>query len=107
MNKVLCAADVRLRIGASMIAALICAGAPSGWASAAAAGSTPAENGTGLEEIIVTAEKRDSTVQATPIAITALSAGDLAAENINSIQDLVGAVPGISLRTAGPVAEAK
>jgi iron complex outermembrane receptor protein len=102
MNNVLCAADVRLRIGASIISVLVCAGALTGWASAAAAGSTPAENGTGLEEIIVTAEKRDSTVQATPIAITALSAGDLAAENINSIQDLVGAVPGISLRTAGP-----
>ena len=102
MNKVLCAADVRLRIGASMISAFICTIALTGWASAAAAGSTPAENGTGLEEIIVTAEKRDSTVQATPIAITALSAGDLAAENISSIQDLVGAVPGISLRTAGP-----
>jgi iron complex outermembrane receptor protein len=55
-----------------------------------------------LEEIVVTAEKRESTVQATPIAMTALSAGDLAAQNIGSIQDLVGAIPGISLRTAGP-----
>jgi outer membrane receptor protein involved in Fe transport len=34
--------------------------------------------------------------------MTALSANDLAAENISSLQDLVGAVPGISLRTAGP-----
>ena len=55
-----------------------------------------------LEEIIVTAEKRESTVQATPIAMSALSAGDLMEQNITSIQDLVGAIPGISLRTAGP-----
>ena len=55
-----------------------------------------------MEEIIVTAEKRESTVQATPIAMTALSAGDLMEQNITSIQDLVGAIPGISLRTAGP-----
>ena len=55
-----------------------------------------------MEEIIVTAEKRESTVQATPIAMTALSAGDLSEQNITSIQDLVGAIPGISLRTAGP-----
>ncbi len=102
MNKVLCATDMRLRIGAAMISALVCAGALSGWASAATAGSTPSENGTGLEEIIVTAEKRESTVQATPIAMTALSADDLAEQNIGSIQDLVGAIPGISLRTAGP-----
>ncbi|MEP6884811.1 MAG: TonB-dependent receptor [Gammaproteobacteria bacterium] len=102
MNKVLCAAGVRLPVGASMVSALFCAVTLGGWAVAATAGSTPAESNTGLEEIIVTAEKRDSTIQATPIAITALSAGDLAEQNIGSIQDLVGAVPGISLRTAGP-----
>jgi outer membrane receptor protein involved in Fe transport len=39
-----------------------------------------------LEEIVVTAEKRESTVQATPIAMTALSAGDLAEQNVGSIQ---------------------
>src|ERR1700684_2188478 len=83
-------------------AAALCVLALSGPAPAATAGNTPAENNTGLEEIIVTAEKRESTVQATPIAMTALSAGDLAAENVGSIQDLVGAIPGISLRTAGP-----
>jgi iron complex outermembrane receptor protein len=86
----------------SAAAALLCAAAFSGPALAAPAGSTPAENNAGLEEIVVTAEKRESTVQATPIAMTALSAGDLAAENVGSIQDLVGAIPGISLRTAGP-----
>jgi len=84
-----------------MIPALLCAMTLGGSALAAPAGNAPAEN-TGLEEIIVTAEKRESTVQATPIAMTALSAGDLADQNITSIQDLVGAIPGISLRTAGP-----
>jgi len=84
-----------------MIPALLCAMTLGGSALAAPAGNTPTEN-TGLEEIIVTAEKRESTVQATPIAMTALSAGDLADQNITSIQDLVGAIPGISLRTAGP-----
>jgi iron complex outermembrane receptor protein len=82
--------------------ALLCAAALGGSAAAAPAGNAPAENNTGLEEIIVTAEKRESTVQATPIAMTALSAGDLAEQNVGSIQDLIGAIPGISLRTAGP-----
>jgi outer membrane receptor protein involved in Fe transport len=85
-----------------MVSALLCAATLSGSANAAPAGNTPAENNAGLEEIIVTAEKRDSTVQATPISITALSAGDLAQENIMSVQDLVGNVPGLSARTAGP-----
>jgi iron complex outermembrane recepter protein len=101
MKKVLCAADAREEIRASMVSALLCAMTLSGSASAAPVGSTPAEN-TGLEEIIVTAEKRESTVQATPIAMTALSADDLSQQNIGSLQDLVGAIPGISLRTAGP-----
>jgi outer membrane receptor protein involved in Fe transport len=34
--------------------------------------------------------------------MTALSAGDLSSQNIASVEDLVGKVPGISLRTAGP-----
>src|ERR1700756_3365091 len=100
MKKMLCATDAREGIRALMVSALLCALTFSGSALAAPAGNAP-EN-TGLEEIIVTAEKRESTVQATPIAMTALSAGDLSQENITSIQDLVGAIPGISLRTAGP-----
>src|ERR1700693_5250837 len=99
MKKVLFARYVRGVIQSWMVLALPCAMAISASALAASPGS--GENA-GLEEIVVTAEKRESTVQATPIAMTALSAGDLTGENITSIQDLVGAIPGISLRTAGP-----
>jgi outer membrane receptor protein involved in Fe transport len=86
-------------------AALLCGpvGADPDPAAAGPAGTgeaTPAKGD--LEEIVVTAEKRDSTVQATGISITALSANDLAQQNITSVEDLVGKVPGISLRTAGP-----
>src|SRR5277367_2461482 len=111
MKQVLCAADARAGIRASMVFALLCAATLSGPAlaepagpagPAAAAGNSPAENNSGLEEIVVTAEKRESTVQATAISLTALSAGDLAQENITTVEDLVGKVPGISLRTAGP-----
>jgi iron complex outermembrane recepter protein len=70
--------------------------------AAAPASAASSTKGGELEEITVTAEKRESTVQATPIAMTAMSSADLSQENIVSIQDLVGAVPGISLRTAGP-----
>jgi iron complex outermembrane recepter protein len=72
-------------------------------AAAGPANAAPAAPARGeLEEIVVTAEKRESTVQATPIAMTALSSNDLAEQNIGSVQDLVGTVPGLSLRTAGP-----
>src|ERR1700733_5495812 len=97
MKKVLFARYVRGVIRAWMVLALPCAitiGVP-------ALAAPPGEYG-GLEEIVVTAEKRESTVQATPIAMTALSSADLLQENITSVIDLVGTVPGLSIRTAGP-----
>jgi len=102
MKHELCAPGACKGFRSSSIFALMCALTLSGTISAAPSGNTPAENNGGLEEIVVTAEKRESTVQATAISITALSAGDLAQENIVTVEDLVGKVPGISLRTAGP-----
>jgi outer membrane receptor protein involved in Fe transport len=74
---------------------------PAGPANPAPA--APATKGGGeLEEIVVTAEKRESTVQATPISITALTTEDFKQENITTVEDIVTKVPGISIRTAGP-----
>ena len=64
--------------------------------------ASAAKGGGELEEIVVTAEKRESTVQATPISISALNAEELATQNVFSVEDLAGAVPGVSMRTAGP-----
>jgi outer membrane receptor protein involved in Fe transport len=71
-------------------------------AGPAAPTEKPAGGAGELEEIVVTAEKRESTVQATPISISAVSSEELVTENIVSVEDLAGAVPGVSMRTAGP-----
>lgn len=55
-----------------------------------------------LQEIVVTAEKRQSSVQATPLSLTAISGADLDALGMSSAQDIVRAVPGISVASAGP-----
>ena len=55
-----------------------------------------------LEEIVVTAEKRNSTVQETPISMTAISGDQLMRQGTQTIEQLVGNVPGVSMRTAGP-----
>jgi iron complex outermembrane receptor protein len=60
-----------------------------------------AGRGDALEEIVVTAEKRESTVQDTPISMTAMSGDLLQQEGITGITGIVQAVPGISMRTAG------
>ncbi len=55
-----------------------------------------------LEEIVVTAQKRESTVLDTPISITALSGSQLASRGITSIEEIVQQIPGLSMRSAGP-----
>jgi iron complex outermembrane receptor protein len=55
-----------------------------------------------LEEIIVTAEKRESTVQTTPISLTAVSGTDIQDRGLSDLGNLVQSVPGVSIRTSGP-----
>jgi iron complex outermembrane recepter protein len=55
-----------------------------------------------ITEIVVTAEKRDSTVQATPISITAISGAELNARGLTNVLEVAQQTPGMSFRTAGP-----
>ncbi len=64
--------------------------------------ASDAEQSSGLEEIVVTAQKFVSTVQSTPISITALSADQLQQQGISSATDLARDVPGLAQRYASP-----
>ena len=55
-----------------------------------------------LEEVVVTAEKRESTIQNTPISLTALSGADIEARGATDLSSLLQSVPGVSIRTSGP-----
>src|SRR5271156_6132434 len=55
-----------------------------------------------LQEIVVTAQKRESTVQATPISLTAITGQDLQDRGIANISAIVQSVPGVSQRSSGP-----
>src|ERR1700730_11739296 len=55
-----------------------------------------------LEEVVVTAEKRESTVQTTPISLTAVSGADIQDRGLTDLSSLLQSVPGVSLRTSGP-----
>src|SRR5882762_2645538 len=57
------------------------------------AGAPEASSTGGLEEIIVTAEKKTTTVQTTPIAITAISGEELSHRQITNIDQLSAVVP--------------
>ncbi len=61
-----------------------------------------ASDDTGLAEITVTAEKFTSTIQNTPISISALSGEQLNQAGLTHLEDIAHEVPGLSMRTAGP-----
>jgi iron complex outermembrane receptor protein len=64
----------------------------------AAAPAPAADNGGGLEEIIVTAQKREQSVQDVPIAVTAVTQETLQANRIVSVNDLSSIAPGVTVR---------
>jgi len=70
-------------------------------ADADSSAAPPAEEA-GLQEVVVTATKRNSTVQDTPISITAVSGTELQARGIVDFASLASETPGISMRTNGP-----
>src|ERR1700723_177233 len=55
-----------------------------------------------IQENVGTAQKRESTVQTTPISITALTGQDLQDRGITDITSIVQSVPGVSMRSSGP-----
>ncbi|RLQ21113.1 TonB-dependent receptor [Seongchinamella sediminis] len=55
------------------------------------------QRATVLEEVLVTAQKREQSLQDTPIAITAFSANALDVQRITNVMDLANKVPSVSL----------
>src|ERR1700727_672743 len=84
------------RLRGLISASLVCS-----WALSAIAwaDSTTSDS---LQEIVVTAEKRESTVQKTPISITAIGGAELQAQGLSDFASVAQEVPGISFKTSGP-----
>lgn len=56
----------------------------------------------GLEEIVVTAQKREQKLQEVPMAVTAVSGAQLEQQGITQFQDLLRSVPGVSFAGTEP-----
>ena len=85
------------------IAALLATAAPTlALAQAAAPGPAPAPAATPapIEEIVVTAQLRRETLQAVPLAVTAISGAALSRENIENFADLAKITPGFTAGAA-------
>ena len=55
-----------------------------------------------LGEVVVTSQKRTSTLQATPVSITAVSGDDLQDSGMTRFSTLAQSTPGVSLKSEGP-----
>src|SRR3954471_4786039 len=71
------------------------AAAPAAWSQQSAEG--------GLEEIVVTATRREANLQTIPVAVSAYSGASLADDKVFSISDLAGAVPSFSFTASTPL----
>jgi len=71
--------------------------------SGAAADNTTASNSDDtISEVIVTAERREATIQSTPISITAFRGADLRQAGVTDLESVAQEVPGVSFKTGGP-----
>jgi iron complex outermembrane recepter protein len=55
----------------------------------------------GLDEIVVTARRREESAQETPVSLSVLTADDLYTAGIKEIRDLTAAVPGVNMTSSG------
>lgn len=99
----------RLMLAGSILAsqgalAQVATEAPGGDATGIAEEQSSANSdnaGRGVEEIVVTAQKREESLQRVPITITAITAAKLATVGVTNTQDLVVVTPGLNVSTAG------
>src|SRR5690606_37253814 len=80
----------RLAVTASAFALVVAAG------PALAQDAAPSQDATSVGDIIVTAQKREQSIQDVPIAVTALSAENLDAMKIEGGSELMRAIPNVS-----------
>ncbi len=82
-------------LGLTTISVLLAASAANAQRSTSTAQAT--EPSGGIEEVVVTARKREESLLDVPVAITAITGEELAAKGITNFNQLADAVPGINL----------
>ena len=83
----------------SLAAQMAVASGHAAHADQAGGGDAPA--GGGLEEIVVTAQKRTENIKNIPISISALSGYEIQAKQIKDYDDIARAIPGVSFNSLG------
>lgn len=58
-----------------------------------------------LEEIVVTAQRREASLESVPVAVTAITGADLEQQGVTRLDDLSGAVPNVYIDTTDDLRE--
>lgn len=89
--------------GAAQAPVATAAAQPADAGTPRADGSTPAtaDNGAGLQDIVVTAQRRSQSAQRVPVAVVAFDTKKLTASGAGSTSDLPLLVPGVTLQRGG------
>jgi iron complex outermembrane receptor protein len=90
----------RYAFGATLLATSMLAGVPAALAAPAAPAAAPA--GATVEELIVTAQKREENIQDVPVAVTAFSTKKLEELHVQNIDDYVKFLPSVSMQSLEP-----
>jgi iron complex outermembrane receptor protein len=85
-------------MGASMAA--LASASPTLAAAAAAPAATPSSQGNVIEELVITAEKREQNLQDVPVAVSAFTSAKRELIGINSIQDMTNFTPGLQYNSS-------
>jgi len=72
------------------------------WAAPAAATADTETTGGGIEEIVVTAQRRNESIQNVPITIQALSGAQLEQLNVSTFDDVLKYLPNVTFSSNGP-----
>ena len=81
------------------------AAGPSVAAPTSGAAAVPAPSGAAIPEVIVTAEKRSTNLQRTPIAVTALNSATLNENQVRNLEDIQNIVPNFKMGDSQGVAQ--
>ncbi|HEY1706924.1 MAG TPA: TonB-dependent receptor [Rhizomicrobium sp.] len=74
-------------------------------AHAQSAGAPPTDSGGGIEQVVVTAERRSENLINVPSAVVMTTAEDLRQNGVKSLSDLSQVVPGLRIDMSGAVAQ--
>jgi iron complex outermembrane receptor protein len=89
-------------LGANAAAAANAANAGSDAGGAPADTASESDSGLALGEVVVTAQRREETIQNVPIQITALTATTLTQLSVSTFEDYLKILPNVSASTHGP-----